>query len=324
MKAAGIRALKHAFKAAVSGLFLYLVFRRMDFPLLAQILGQSDKPTLAAVFLANYLVTALLALRWKVIIGPFVRGIGFLETWRLTLVGLFFNVFLPTGAGGDIAKIYYLTRNQEEKLRLGISVLFDRFMGAVSVILMGGAGFLLYRNALPAQTGPMLAVLVALVGFAWLVIAWNGLTERFAALLPERAAKKTAAFFSFLRGYGQNPGIVVKSLGVSILCQTLSILIQYSVAGAFPGARDVSPLIFFIFIPLIWVSTLVPSLGGLGVREFSYSFFFAPFIGTQEAIALSLANLALITLQSALGGGVFLLSGGSRRKAPGGSGQGPS
>ena len=52
---------------------------------------------------------------------------------------------------------------------------------------------------------------------------------------------------------------------------------------------------------------MIPSLGGLGVREFSYLYFFAAYIGRENAIALSLINLSLIMIQSLTGGIVFLL-----------------
>jgi len=75
----------------------------------------------------------------------------------------------------------------------------------------------------------------------------------------------------------------------------------------FPGAScPAGPGLFFLYIPLIWASSLIPSIGGLGVREFSYVFFFTPSLGRQKAVALSLLVLTSIVLQSCAGAIVFL------------------
>ncbi|MFA5644782.1 MAG: lysylphosphatidylglycerol synthase transmembrane domain-containing protein [Candidatus Ratteibacteria bacterium] len=314
MKALSLQIAKNAFKAAISILFLFILFKRVDFPLFLQILKESSSLSLFLLLPANVLVTALLALRWKVIITPSHQSIGFLRIWKLTLIGLFFNIFLPTGAGGDIAKIYLFTKDQTKKLSLGISVLFDRFIGAVSIILMGGAGFLFFQGALPPKTGLMITLLLIVTGIAWILILWENLTDFFLKLLPEKFSQKILLFFGYLREYGKNRTITRNAISVSILCQSLSILIQFFMLRSFLGIPGVPILFFFIVIPLIWVSTLVPSLGGLGIREFTYSFFFTPFIGEQQAIALSLMNLLLILFQSAMGAGALLLSGKSETK----------
>jgi len=72
------------------------------------------------------------------------------------------------------------------------------------------------------------------------------------------------------------------------------------------GTSPVPFPLFFIFIPIIWLSAMVPSLGGLGIREYGYLFFFKPYIGQEAAIAMALINLVLIFFQALLGGVIFL------------------
>jgi uncharacterized membrane protein YbhN (UPF0104 family) len=63
---------------------------------------------------------------------------------------------------------------------------------------------------------------------------------------------------------------------------------------------------FFIYIPLIWTATLVPSLGGLGIREFSYVYFFSSSMGKENAFGLSIVFLISVIIQSAIGAVILL------------------
>ncbi|MCK9267038.1 hypothetical protein M0P98_09280, partial [bacterium] len=64
--------------------------------------------------------------------------------------------------------------------------------------------------------------------------------------------------------------------------------------------------IFFTYIPLIWTSTMIPSLGGLGVREFTYVYFFSNYLGKENSGALSILILLGILIQSIIGGIILL------------------
>jgi hypothetical protein len=121
--------------------------------------------------------------------------------------------------------------------------------------------------------------------------------------------EKAAIFYRHVRGYGVNAGAMGRAFGISFFLQTMSLFIQYLVVHSFPadsGIARATPGIFFIYIPMVWLASLVPSLGGFGVREYSYLYFFGPLIGTGAAGALMLVNFLLIILQGVAGGVIFL------------------
>jgi glycosyltransferase 2 family protein len=56
---------------------------------------------------------------------------------QLTLIGFFFSTFLPGAAGGDLAKLYYATReNESRRAEVATVLLFDRIIGLLSVVLL--------------------------------------------------------------------------------------------------------------------------------------------------------------------------------------------
>ena len=67
------------------------------------------------------------AYRWLVITRCVGFRQGLAELVRYYFVGMFFNMFLPGGAGGDAVKIYYaVSDHRGQRAELATIVLFDR------------------------------------------------------------------------------------------------------------------------------------------------------------------------------------------------------
>ncbi|MCL5674462.1 MAG: flippase-like domain-containing protein [Candidatus Omnitrophica bacterium] len=297
-------------KIFISGLFLFIVFREINIHLLLNVLKHSSKPIIVFMFLLNVLLTFLLASRWHAILKVFDKKSGYPYVWKLTMLGLFFNLFLPTGSGGDIARIYYLVKKKEEKLKLGISVFFDRFIGSCSVITMGVIAAVFFRKHIPAQAVSAIIIIFIILLLGWLIIIWNELAKILGRYIPFKIRDKIITFYYYLRNYGMKWKNVLWAILISFLVQGLSIVMQYFIVKAIvPHSvfMHISMNLFFIFVPLIWTLQIIPSIGGLGVREFSYFFFFTPYIGKEHAIALDVIVFFLTITQSLLGGIVFLI-----------------
>lgn len=308
------KILPNILKVIVSLVFLWLAIHKIDFRREGEILSRCYLPLIVIGFLLVLGITFLLTWRWLVLIKdhfPEDQDISFMQFWKMTMVGLFFNIFLPTGAGGDIAKIFYLVKDSEKKLILGSSVLVDRFIGALSVLSMAVVAILFTR-------GLGLKVYLTISGFFFLLCflfiflsqrrmasAWYQKVER---LIPDRLDNWLRQLYEAFSFYCSRTKIFLSALGISYFLQIISIFSQYVFTRAlfwglpFPWSLR----IFFIYIPLIWLASLIPSLGGLGIREFSYVFFFTPYLGKEQSMALSLLVLLTIILQAALGGLVFL------------------
>ncbi|MCM8788772.1 MAG: flippase-like domain-containing protein [Candidatus Omnitrophica bacterium] len=296
-------------KSAVSIFFIFLVLRKINFYELAGIFRNVSMPVLVWMFAVNYAITLWMALRWYFILDEFKGKISFLNIWKLSLIGLYFNVLLPTGTGGDAVKILYITRNHEEKLKLGTSVIFDRFVGSSTIMAMAIISLISYERNLPLKLKITLVALLIVVLLIWLLIFWDRLAIFTGGIFPYRLRQKLKVFYNYLRSYGINRRILINAICTSIFVQILSIYVQYlaaSLVSPTSTGASIPFLLFFVFIPIIWLSAIVPSLGGLGIREYGYLFFFSPYLGKDAAIAMSLINLMLILAQ-AIGGGLIFL-----------------
>jgi hypothetical protein len=151
--------------------------------------------------------------------------------------------------------------------------------------------------------------------FIWLLILSDKLAVFTGKIFPGKIRQKLKIFYTHLRNYGINGKILTGSIFTSIFVQLLSIYVQY-LCSILVSQSSFSPVpfhLFFVFIPMIWLSSMIPSLGGLGIREYGYLFFFHSYLGKDAAVALSIINLLLIFSQAFLGGLIFLFFRPSRQ-----------
>jgi hypothetical protein len=168
------KQLHTVFKLLLTGLALYLVFRKIDISQLWEITKTIHWLwMIPAVFLfaASKVSTAFrLNLYFKNIGLQISEG----QNWRLYLIGMFYNLFLPGGIGGDGYKVYLLNKHFKTPVKkLVQSAVLDRLGGLVAIVLLLFGLFLMvevqldflesiYWNAL------MIAGLVGTIPVFWL------------------------------------------------------------------------------------------------------------------------------------------------------------
>jgi uncharacterized membrane protein YbhN (UPF0104 family) len=129
--------LKFILKVSVSALAIYVVIQKIDL--------QQTKDILLHVR-AGWLILALIAFNLSKGISSnrlnrFFKSIGLhlpgLYNWKLYYVGMFYNLFLPGGIGGDGYKVYLLNKSHKTKLKDLISAtLLDRISGLAALIFL--------------------------------------------------------------------------------------------------------------------------------------------------------------------------------------------
>lgn len=301
------------FKILVSVLFLFLVFRKIDFASLKKVLLLASPFWLTLSFVASMLTTWLLAFRWSLIIQSQGLNLPYGLLLKLTFVGIFFNLFLPTGAGGDLVKIIYVTRGEKEKIALGGSVVMDRLIGSISIITMGFLAINLKPSLANRPTffvmGGLFVFLLGIILFLSSVHLGVFTRTLLQKLLPQKILSKLINLYRSFALFSRSHKYFFSSLATSFLLQIITLISQYMIVLSFAGGlhTKISLWPFFIYIPLIWTAMIIPSLGGLGVREFSYKVFFGKILGLEATLALALIVLFFIIVQSLVGGLIFSL-----------------
>ena len=81
----------------------------------------------------------LSAIRWRLIAGYSGFSMSVPQAYRLSLIGAFFNQTLPSSLGGDGARIWLLVKGGTAPSAATYSVLLDRVMGVLWLIILAVA-----------------------------------------------------------------------------------------------------------------------------------------------------------------------------------------
>ncbi len=300
--------LANLLKVGVTVVGLVLVLRELDPTEIGAALLQADWRWLLVGFLLISASMFLRAFRWLILL----RGIGVhVRFWRLVelyYVGNFFNAFLPSGFGGDVVRVLEATKDVEVDVATG-TVFLDRVSGLIMLFVMA----LLMLPFQNVQLGPEIVTATA-VGAVVSILSIALLLEhnlilRIGGWLPGPFSPKGNGLLAKALKAVQTCGwrAVLGALGVSTLFN-LMLITWWWTTGHSLGLTT-SYVYYLGVVPILSVALLVPSLGGLGVREALAPLLFAGAGVAQEtAVALSLLIFILTRLSGLLGAPIYLLS----------------
>ncbi len=238
------------------------------------------------------------AVRWQI----FANQLGMERTfWQLTkyyLIGMYFNLLLPTSVGGDVVRVWYLNANSGKKLRATAAVLLDRINGLIVLVAVACVAVLFAPAETPAWV-PLSVYGIAGVGVGGVLgIAAFARWGR----LSENRKQQLAMMWEVVR----HPRDLVVTTMLSLVVQIASAAIVWLVGQGLKA--DIPFGYYLVFVPMVSLLTLLPvTINGMVVREKGFAFFLAP-LGISEPIAFSMSILsfAVQLAVSVLGGAVYL------------------
>ncbi|MDX5478195.1 MAG: flippase-like domain-containing protein, partial [Cyclobacteriaceae bacterium] len=258
------KIVKTFIKLALSGLAVFLVFRKIDAQELWQIVKSADWFCLflaVAFFVLSKIATSLR-------LNIYFRNIGLYisekENLFLYMKGMYYNLFLPGGIGGDGYKVYLLNKRYKVSVKkLLQSVLLDRLGGLVSIVFL----LLLFFLFIDVEEE-------ILQGFAW-----DYVSVALAILVfPAFYLIYLLFFKSFLDSF-------IGSNLYSLAGQLLQIVSAYFILIAI--GVDVNILEYqFVFLLSSIAAVLPLTIGGVGVRELVF-IFSHEFIGIDKNTAVA-------------------------------------
>ncbi|WP_257658177.1 lysylphosphatidylglycerol synthase transmembrane domain-containing protein [Parapedobacter lycopersici] len=236
------RTTKTLLKISVTALALYWVFGKVEPRDLREALVQSNPLFLVLAFIA-YCGSILIA---SSRLNGFFKGMGLHLSERynlkLYLLGLFYNLFLPGGVGGDGYKIYFLRRKFHVKGRhLLTAVFFDRVSGLWALCLITAALVLFIPQLNIPREVPIACVIAGSAAYYFVINKYFNAFSR-----------------HFLITH-------LKALGVQSMQVVCAILLLYALG--FDG--KFSPYLFMFLLSSL-VAVVPFTVGGLGAREMVY------------------------------------------------------
>jgi len=285
-------------KALVSLGILIAFAILIDYATLGQLAREMRPAYLAALALLSFLRIGIAAVRFRVLTRMKMR-IPLRSLIRHYFVAAYFNNLLPTVIGGDAVRLFMLADCGLPKREGAVYILIERTIGSVSLVLLALAGVLAYPVSPGIKRVVIGMAILAAIGTG-VFLAGKPLYLRLALRHPalERA-------FAALALLSQNPRALLWALILSVAFQMASIALSWLVALAFE--IELSFLACLALVPLVWLITLLPiSIGGIGLREVSFAYFFGTMdIPTEASLLISLGTFAALILPGGVGAWLF-------------------
>jgi glycosyltransferase 2 family protein len=308
------RRLRLALQVLVSaGVVGYLVWR-IDLARTFDLIAETDVAYLLAALAIFLATTWAMAWRWQLLLAAkqIDEPLGWLT--RLYFVGYAASQVLPTGIGGDAVRIFeHARRRPEAKAAAAAAVLMERVIGAAGTLVLVAVAIAIAAGRYEDIRSIVLIEGIFFVATALFLIALfsrrtgRELQKRVFPLGRRlRLERPVTSVYLAMQDYRERPAAMLAVLGVTLLTQSVRIMSIW-LCGLAVGI-DVSPLVYFILGPLLFIVQMVPiTLNGIGVREVFFVEFLARFeVDEPAALAAGLLFFA-VAMATSLPGGFILL-----------------
>jgi uncharacterized protein (TIRG00374 family) len=298
-----------AVKLSVSVILLVVLFSRIDVAQLWQTARLASVPWLFVAVAVFALSTIAAVWRWNLLLDTQHLDLSFRSVLGTFLIATYFNNFLPSNIGGDVIRIRDTGRHANSKTLATTVVLMDRILGLVALVLVAALGATaigrLHHVAAPIWPVWLWAGFVA--GAAATTPAvfaprlFGKLLRPLTVFHPEWVGDRITTLTAALARFGADPGALLKAFAGAVFVQVTLVLYYFAVAYALH--LDIAFWDLAVVVPMSFVVQLLPvSVGGFGVREAFFSYYFHR-IGQpiEDAVLLSLVAQALLMLFSLSG-----------------------
>lgn len=261
-------------KVGFTGLAFYLIYRKIDFDELGATLASANYFLLGLSVLIYFCSQVISSLRLNVVLRESGIRLSEKDNLKLYFVGIFYNLFLPGGVGGDGYKVHLFKKYQKIPIKTSLrTVLYDRLSGLSALCF------------LICITGTF-----QLQDYKWAAIVGLPLTW--------------IGFYIFTRIFFKSFKRIVTRVGLySLVIQSIQLLCAFVILYAI-GVRE-NYLAFLLVLMVATIVSILPIfLGGAGARELTFIFIFEQMgmdAQTETAIALSLLFFVVSALNAVPG-----------------------
>lgn len=260
----------------------------------------------------------LMALRWIDLLSALTPGTRppFPAVLRIFFVSSFVSNFVPSVAA-DMYRAYALARHDVHLAESTASVLMDRILGVLSMVIVGACALPLARDV-GLQRGMALSLGVAFAACA--AAAAVVFSERAALavvrlvdVVPSGALHRmTLALTEAVRRYAHHHAGLARVLVMSVLVQAIRVLQAWCLGEAL--GIELPLIVWFALVPVILLIMQIPvTINGLGTTQLAFDMLFVGRgVSAPHVFALSVLFLVLGVVGSLPGGPLYAFGG----KAP--------
>jgi uncharacterized membrane protein YbhN (UPF0104 family) len=282
------RRIVDALKAIATIVILVLVLRKVPFPDLAARLGHLGATDLLLLTALTVVQVTIGVVRWHRLLSRLGERVSFLGLYGDVLVGLTYNMFLPTTVGGDVVRAVRCRARVTKAHRAWSTSLFERIAGLLAMAASGAIAATLGASALIPTTIRLVATAITIA----LLAAFFGAAAPFRVLVrffEKRLSPQTEmrGIVDDLEGPLATSGARLEALFWSLLYQAVGVV--FVIVGARGLGAPGHELAIVIGVPLVHVLSMLPvTIGGLGLREGLFVAILGR-LGVASDVALGLA-----------------------------------
>ena len=273
------KRVKFFIKLLLTATAIYIIYTKIDTKKLKDIIADADILYLFLAFIFFNLSKIVGSIRLNRYFRETKIKLSELKALRLYYIGMFYNLFLPTGLGGDGYKIYILNRRYNIRVSKLIPLfLLDRLSGLVPLLLFGAVLFLFSRFN---QN-----IYFSYLAYSTIILS-----------IPTLYLLNLYLFRDYI-----NIFFITLSLGAVL--QILQLISALFIVYAISYQNNLIEFLTLFLISSI-VAVLPISIGGVGVRELTF-LYGLNYIGLNSDVGVAFSILFfIITATSSIVGGVL-------------------
>ncbi len=266
-----------------------------------------------AAIALHTLAFSLQTLRWAEVSDTLAIHLRFRRLFSHLLAGEFVSNALPTSFGGDIVRVIRQGNDAGDYADAFASVSLERLTGWLVLPLLSFTGLALSAEYRSLGTESLVVVIVGGTAVLALstILVLAGHPRGAGRLVGDKGWRRyLAAVHLGVVAFRHRPGQAVKVLVAGIAFQLMQVLTVVACARAL-GISQIGFLAALTFFPPTAILQNLPlALGGLGIREAAFVYFFSAIgVSNADAIALGLLVYVVFVVSSLAGAPSFLRGG---------------
>lgn len=253
-----------ALKIVISALLIYFVFTKISFQEVLQTLKRTQPFYLFLASIFFVLSKMIASFRVNLYFHQLQVFLTQISNLKLYLLGMFYNLFLPGGIGGDAYKGYLIKKQFNIDTKKIVSVLvLDRLSGLLLLFMYACILIpFLNLNLIPHIEYYALAAILLGIGVFWIL---------------------NKKFFQYVLP------IFWKAFGYSALVQLFQILSAYFILQSLDIELNTVSYLFIFLVSSI-VSVIPLTIGGIGSRELTF-FYGATLLHLDENTSIGISMI---------------------------------
>ncbi len=249
--------------------------------------------------------------RWHLLLPQY----SFKTLLKLNFISQYYAFFLAGQLTGEVAKLYILGKGKPDSGQIAMSILIDKIIGIIGMVLVAIFGLIFSSQILPAGifwSFMVLIIISLLLIFLVQLRFFYKIFEKAIAYLKIKISK-LEKFWQKLKlavdawaNYGKQRKVILIGVIIGVLFQLIAVAINIIIAKNF--GWQISFFDWCWILGILSVALVLPiTIGGLGLREGTLVGLLAIFsVSSEKALTLSFTLFGIQLILAVIGGALEL------------------